>query len=578
MKRSKIVLLFFLFQIYIVPVKCQTIPAARLIDWKNAGLRQTVFSTTIFKNIIDFGGNGNGIFVNDNALQNAINSLQNKPGIIYFPTGIYQFNNSILLKSGVILRGNESNNTTLRFNLNGQLSLLKAEGNATDTISPLLAEATKGNKFIQVVNPSLFNNKDFIKIFQNDAGLVTDAYALFSVGQIVQIDSIIDNKLFIASPLYKDYTIAENAKVRKLKMLSNIGIECLKIKRLDATVGQTSNVYFNYCTNAWVRGVDSDSCNFAHVQIANSIHLNVSENYFHGAFAYGSGGKGYGISCEYTSGNCLIQNNVFRNLRHSMLIQSGANANVFSYNYSINPFKTDTIPYDLSGDIVLHGNYPYLNLFEGNIVQNIIIDFAHGKNGPFNTFFRNRAELYGFFISPFAGDSMNIVGTEITNTGFQKGNYLLHGNGHFEFGNNKNDTIIPASTATFTEASLLYNTTPTFWNNAGNWPSISFPNVINAGTIPAKVRKLINTNIALCTVRLPTTYVFNGNGNWSDANNWQNNILPVNPLPMGSEIIINPINTGSCILDIPYTITATNKFTVVDSKKLVIKGNLTIID
>jgi hypothetical protein len=41
---------------------------------------------------------------------------------------------------------------------------------------------------------------------------------------------------------------------------------------------------------------------------------------------YGGGGKGYGISAEYTSGQCLIENNIFKHLSHSMLVQSGAKA------------------------------------------------------------------------------------------------------------------------------------------------------------------------------------------------------------------------------------------------------------
>jgi hypothetical protein len=45
--------------------------------------------------------------------------------------------------------------------------------------------------------------------------------------------------------------------------------------------------------------------------------------------------------------------------------------------------------------MVLHGNYPFANLFEGNINQNTVIDNSHGKNGPYNTFFRNRSELWG---------------------------------------------------------------------------------------------------------------------------------------------------------------------------------------
>jgi len=91
-----------------------------------------------------------------------------------------------------------------------------------------------------------------------------------------------------------------------------------------------------------------------------------------------------------------------------VLLQSGANGNVISYNYSLNPNQSDSPPANGAGDLVLHGNYPFANLFEGNICQNVMIDASHGINGPYNTFFRNRVQLYGIIMSPSpATDSMN---------------------------------------------------------------------------------------------------------------------------------------------------------------------------
>ncbi len=129
-----------------------------------------------------------------------------------------------------------------------------------------------------------------------------------------------------------------------------------------------------------------------------------------------------------------------------MLLQAGANDNAFSYNYSLQPFNTDTFANNLSGDIVLNGNYPYQNLFEGNIVQNIIADASHGINDPCNTFLRNRAGLFGIFIVEGAGDSTNIVVNEITGSVFMEGNYYLKGDGNFEYGNSKRNMLFPEGT------------------------------------------------------------------------------------------------------------------------------------
>ena len=453
-----------------------------------AGYHGTIPVYSTVKNITDYGGSGDGITVNDLALQNAITSLANQNGVIYFPAGTFLFNSPITLRSGLVIRGEGATNTTLKFNLAGSNNLITIAGDSSTSIANITSSVFKDQSSLTVDNASLFQVNDYIKIYQNDASLVNDSWALESVGQIIHIENISGNTIYFSNALRRNYLLTDAPKIRRLTMATGVGIECLKIKRMDSGGLQKSNLNFSNAAKCWVKGVESDSCNFAHIQIANSTNIEVTNCYFHGAFAYGSGGEGYGISCEYTSGECLIENNIFKHLRHSMLLQSGANGNVFDYNYSIEPFKSESLPNDLSGDIVMHGNYPYVNLFEGNIVQNIFVDASHGINGPYNTLFRNRAESYGIIISSGAGDSTNIVGNEINGTGFGKGNYLMQGNGNLEYGNNKNNTIIPAGTTTLPDKSYVYSSIPAFWNISSPWPSVGIPNTLNTGTIPAKER------------------------------------------------------------------------------------------
>jgi Pectate lyase superfamily protein len=555
----------------------QVIPSSRNTDWTLAGYHGTIPVYPVVKNITDYGGSGNGVIGNDLALQNAIGSLNNQNGIIYFPAGIFLFNAPITLGSGVVLKGEGATNSILKFNLAGSGSLITVAGTASNAVANITSSILRDASSLITDNASLFRVNDYVKIYQNDAALVNDSWALESVGQIIHIENIAGNTITFSNPLRRNYLLADAPKIRKLEMKTGVGIECLKIKRMDSTIQQTSNLFFSNAANCWVKGVESDSCNFAHIQITGSTHIEITNSYFHGAFGYGAGGQGYGISCEYTSGECLIENNIFKHLRHSMLVQSGANGNVFDYNYSIEPFKTDTLPYDLSGDIVLHGNYPYLNLFEGNIVQNIIIDASHGINGPYNTLFRNRAASYGMFISPGAGDSTNIAGNEITGTGFRKGNYLLQGNGNLEYGNNKNDTIIPAGSTTLTDKSYVYNTTPVFWNIAVSWPATGIPNIVNTGTVPAKERYAAGADVSFCLSVVPVIYTFTGNGNWTLASNWSNNLQPPALVSNGSEIIIDPPGGQECVLNIAYTVTRGAALTVKPGKRFTVKEKLTLL-
>ncbi|MES2430092.1 MAG: alpha-amylase family glycosyl hydrolase [Bacteroidota bacterium] len=74
-------------------------------------------------------------------------------------------------------------------------------------------------------------------------------------------------------------------------------------------------------------------------------------------------------------------------------------------------------------------------------------------------------------------------------------------------------------------------------------------------------------------------YIFTGNGNWTTATNWTNNVVPPNPLPYGSEIIINPTNNADeCILNlgVQQVISQGAKITVEKNKKFRLPTNLII--
>lgn len=462
----------------------QTIPPSRVVDWTYAGLQQPTPKYPHLVDITAMGGNGNGIQPNDSAWQAALLSLGSDSGTIYFPPGTYAFSSTIHLRSNIIIKGADASSTTLLFNLSGVNSLINISGNNTSILSNLSSPASKGDKSIIINNAALFSPGDYVKLFQNDSSLVLDVYRC--VGQLLRIQHISGDTVTFFSPLRRSYKLNDVPRIQKCDMITGVGIECIRIKRLDFTATQESNVSVNYAARCWIKGVESDSANFSHIAIFNSTNIEITGSYFHGAFGYGAGGQGYGISCNKTSGECLVENNIFRHLRHSILVQSGANGNVFSYNYSREPFKSESAPNDLAGDIVLHGNYPYANLFEGNIVQNIVVDASHYINGPFNTFFRNRAELYGILFNSGSGDSSNIAGNEITSVIPNYGLYFIAGNGNLEYGNNVKGVVFPLGTGMVNDNSFFYPSEPYFWTFASPWPSMGYPNPFNTKTIPAK--------------------------------------------------------------------------------------------
>jgi hypothetical protein len=478
----------------------QVIPAARRTDWSLAGYRDTVPKYNHILDITSFGGVGDGITINDTAIEHAIVSLAGTSGTIYFPVGNFLFTRTITLFDSIVLKGNSSDSTVLTFNLHGSGNLITMHGGIAQALAFLTADAGKDSSFIMVDNASPFIPGDYLQLIQNDSALIFSSWALNSVGQIAEIKSVSGHRINLGSPLRKDFKMSDNSRIIHLMPCHNIGIECLKINRTDSTAGQTSNIDIDYAAKCWIKGVESNKCNFAHVAISHSSHIEITGCFIHDAFAYGDNGQGYGIVVQYTSGECLVENNVFDHLRHAMLLQAGANGNVFGYNSSTNPFwVSGALPANSAGDMLLHGNYHFLNLFEGNLGQNIVVDNSHGINGPYNTYFRNRADLYGIFMnSNPASDNQNFVGNEVTNTNFPLGLYIISGTGNLEYGNNIHGSITPAHTDSLTDTTYYKKRKPGFFEGNIKWPGIGPPNAISSGTIPARERALSGHNITDC--------------------------------------------------------------------------------
>lgn len=71
-----------------------------------------------------------------------------------------------------------------------------------------------------------------------------------------------------------------------------------------------------------------------------------------------------------------------------------------------------------------------------------------------------------------------------------------------------------------------------------------------------------------------TQYIFTGNGNWSDAANWKDQFVPPAQLFPGNQIMIAPLNGGTCKLDIPYTLSPGAAINTLPGKNFIIQGNL----
>lgn len=541
MRMFKLLTIFWLCLLLQSPTFGQSLSSSRRVNWAQGVSKNTYPYPTQTINFITAGGNNTGNVANDSIMNSVLAIIGSSGAIVYFPAGQYLFNSKITLKQNVVIQGESANSTTLKFNLGGSNNLIEVKGTQGATTSNFTKTAVKEDTVISVANAASFQVGNFLKIADNDSSKVASSWAIGTTGQIVSIKAIQGNNITLTSPLRRDYLISKNPKITLLNPIKNVGIEKLTIRRLDTTATQTSHININIAANCWVSCVKSYNCNFAHVAIAASSNCSVIGSYFQDAFAYGGNGQGYGVVLQATSGECLVYNNIFKHLRHSMLFQSGANGNVASYNYSLDPFWTEGLfPSNAAGDLVFHGNYPYCNLAEGNIVQNIVIDNSHGLNGPFNTFNRNRAELYGISMNASAGDSTNFISNEVTNTTSPYGLFMLAGANNFQYGNNVKGTIYAAGTTGATANSLYLNDTLPYYTQYAAWPPIGTIATYNAFDNESKARFNV-ANLTQCWDNLTSL-----------PNETNLSKLTLFPNPVSNNLTINGLKPGDSvkILDI----------------------------
>ncbi|MCS7029623.1 MAG: T9SS type A sorting domain-containing protein [Bacteroidia bacterium] len=495
----------------------QVIPAARRVDWQNTGYPHPIPNPTHIINVKSFGAVGDGITDDYPAIINAMNALGGHRGVVFFPAGTYLIKNQIAANDSVIFRGVSSDSTILKFDFNGNTkNCFNIWGDFPDTVEvPIIGGLSKGSNTLTVTNPTHFAVGEDIEIKQDNGSWDINPvfWANESVGHLATITAISGSEITISEPLRMDFDITLNPRMRKVTMRKEVGIECLRIHKVDTcnyTGCVSFNISFSIAKQCWVKGVESSMSIGAHIGIGISTHITVQGCYIHDAFTYtGVGTRGYGVVLFKHTTACRIENNIFEHLRHAMMVKEGSNGNVFGYNYSMDPYRTE-YPHDATADISVHGHYPFSNLFEGNIAQNIIVDGYWGIAGPYNTFFRNRAELYGFLhdISP-PQENQNYVGNEVTNTASGKGFFFIPGTNIFSHGNNVKGSIVPSGTGTLADTTYYLTSKPDYWDIPGVTWSIGIPNPLNSGTNPAKVRYFSGGAKTVCQTLLTksnTTY------------------------------------------------------------------------
>jgi hypothetical protein len=357
----------------------------RRIDWGNAGYPGVIPDVPIVVNVKDFEAVGDGLTDDFSAISAAIAEAPS-PGAVFFPEGTYLFRSTIRIKEGLVLRGAGADKTSLICDMGGSgVNCIEILTYQRGDFVSVLDGLHKGSNVLRLEDSTQFNVGDTVEIQQeNDPDVMYTrpewdvSWADNSVGQFFRVLAIEGDRLILDRPLHMDFNPELNPVIRPNGLIEGVGIEDLHIRRADPGDGNT--IQIKNASNSWVRRIESNTTYRSHVNITSSMNIEIRDSYFHHSHDYGGGGHGYGTNLNGHTTDCLVENNIFEHLRHSMMIQTGANGNVFGYNYSFDTYA-DGGSWD-PPDISVHGHYPFMNLFEGNIVQEVYSSDYWGPAGP----------------------------------------------------------------------------------------------------------------------------------------------------------------------------------------------------
>jgi hypothetical protein len=470
-------------------------PKPSFDDWSQAGYPGEIpYVTDTVINVRDAGAVGDGVTDDYAAIQAAIDGVPD-PAVIYLPSGTYRIESDLDLKSGVVLRGEGYRLTHIEcMNAGGCIQI---QGARTGGFVDVQSGLAKGSSQIVVSSSASFTVGQGGEIQQDDIVPASASWGEDAVGQMVKIVAINGNTLTIDPPLHVTYTPDKNPIIRPIRYVERIGIEDLHLKRLSSgSSSDGSNVNITRAADCWIRRVESEWTERYHFAVSESLHLEIRDSYIHDTESKGDGGEGYGASLGRHVTSVLVENNIFNELRHAMIVQLGTNGCVFGYNYAQRNYSDDG--WDKSV-ISLHGHYPFLNLFEGNIVGWAYMGDYWGDIGPDNTLFRNSVwgtdrhqefgSYRGIWLRYFHGPQY-VVGNEILG---DDGVYFYSDatgdpNDVVVHGNSEKGTVTwdPAYSQTL-ETSYYLASKPVFYGEMA-WPSIGGDT--DGGTNPAYERWL----------------------------------------------------------------------------------------
>jgi hypothetical protein len=470
------------------------IPPDRVVPWRPGvpgGLPDPATACPAgAPSVRDFGAVGDGTTDDAPAFAAAVAAAA-EGSAVRVPAGTYLVRGGLTIAKGIVLCGEGPASSRMIFDGDAPgISIIKYDRGDFTAVTGGLAQ---GSAELVVADASGFRVGGFCEIQQTNDWSVMDPGVRWRteswvpescVGQMMRVTEVRGGTVVVDPPLTLDFDPAMSPVVRPIELVEGAGLQGLYLARSD-TADQVT-VEMKNTARSWMRDCEGENTMRAHVGMESALWCEVRDSYFHHAHDYGGGGHGYGVSLGLHVTGVLAENNIFVHLRHSMIAQTGATANVFGYNYSTDPYQSEGggwTPCDIS----LHGHYLSGNLYEANTVQEVDVSDYWGASGPHNTFFRNRVQAEGIEVMDYA-HGQNIVGNEL-GTGLNVVTIDATVTDTFVHGNYQDGAIgwDPTIADHSLPASLYLGGKPAFFG-ANPWPVTGADLAPTGGTLPAQQR------------------------------------------------------------------------------------------
>jgi len=370
----------------------------REIEW-TPGINEGIPArTVIFTNVkgSPYNAIGDDNVDDTEAIQNAINDCP-EGQVVFLPEGDYKLTNGLSIRKGIVIRGEGTDKTKLKFYREGYGSPNIQIGNMSlGTKKSLQTGYKKGATSIKIESVSELSIGDLVFITQNNDGnfITSDGSGgpctwcgtdngNSSLGQILLIKNISGNFISFEPPLYWNYSIELNPYIKKIQNpVINAGLEDIYIDNVNEAV--TNSIQMNGCQNSWLKNIESYNGQ-RHIEMNYTYKSVVRDSFIHHHHNYIP--NHYSLLLGTFSTANLVENNIFYHTKGGTIMCAwGAAGNVIAYNYCRTTLYTGT--YGVEANITHHGAHPIMNLWESNKVQKIGADNYWGSISH-STFFRN---------------------------------------------------------------------------------------------------------------------------------------------------------------------------------------------